>query len=421
MLRRLVVLVLVAVVVCSHGGARADEPTSLPAIDAAARFAELVRSGDKARAEGRLSDAVRAYSAALRIRRDARIRGKLGLIALEGGANAEAVGLLLEAFTDGHDAPRAERQKIFEAYERARPLVCRLDITVSHPGAEIRIDGVREPASAIDYFTFVAAGRHELRASLPGFTDALEVIDAPKGGRLRVALVLRPEAPPTHALPLPLPPAPGHDTADAGQLLRDTLRDAAPASMPGSSSSSSSTSAPASMPGSSAAGRWAFGAGPAFVFGGVSQLPASGFVASVERHLWEVFSARLDVRYAVSPYGIEGWPLRGLTVAAMPAACFARGIVFGCLLSHLGSIGHETDTSRTRPFSAWMFRFGLGASAGVDIPVRGPVFARITADAIVLQDVTPIRSGMNDSASLLWTGPPVMGGLSFAVVWRSGT
>ncbi|HVK70420.1 MAG TPA: hypothetical protein VM694_38470, partial [Polyangium sp.] len=204
MLLRLVRLVLVLVLVHVAGLARADDaPGTSTRLDQAAHFAELVRKGDQARAAGKLSAAVGAYSEALRIREDARLRGRLGLIALEGGATAEAVGLLLLAVVDGHDMPPGERKEIVEAFLRTRPLVCRLDINVSHLGAEVRIDGELQPASLKrnDFYAFVMPGRHDVRASLPGYRDAVKTIEAPKGGRERVPLELVPNPPPAPSSP----------------------------------------------------------------------------------------------------------------------------------------------------------------------------------------------------------------------------
>lgn len=419
---RLAWLVLVLLLV--PGLASADDvPSSSPSASSAtvraARFAELARKGDKARAAGRLSEAVEAYSDALQIREDARIRGRLGLIALEGGAIAEAVQHLFLAFIDGHDIPPSERRQIVAAFERARPQVCRLDVTVSHLGAEVWIDGELEPASIgrNDFYAFVKPGRHEIRARLSGFKDAVVMIDAPKGGRETVPLLeLQPIPPPS-----PPPSSASSPPASASSVPPSApsmpVAASSPPSRPAASSSAPSTSA-ANSPNSQMGPRWSVGAGGVLVLGAVSQLPASGFVVSVDREVARPVSVRLDARAAWSPFDIEGWPIRGVTVGVLPALCVTRSLFFGCFLGHLGGIGHETNTIRTPPSSAWRFRGGVGTSAGIELHAWGPFRIRLTADVVILRDRTPLRSG---TLNEIWSGPSVMGGFSLATVWRSGT
>ena len=282
--------------------------------------------------------------------------------------------------------------------------MCRLDITVSHLGAEVWIDGEIEPASIgrNDFYVFVKPGRHEIRARLSGFKDAVQTVDAPKGGRETVPLlVLEPIPPPSSAPAMP-----------AAATL-------APSPLAASSFPNSAPSKPAARPPNSPMERrWSFGAGGVLVLGAVSQFPASGFVVSVDREVAPPVSVRLDARAAWSPFDIEGWPIRGVTVGVLPALCVTRSLFFGCFLGHLGGIGHETNTIRMPPSSAWRFRGGAGASAGIELHAWGPFQVRFTADVVVLRDRTPLRSG---SMEEIWSGPSVMGGFSLAAVWRSGT
>ncbi|MDI3290469.1 tetratricopeptide repeat protein [Polyangium sp. 15x6] len=374
-------LVLVLVLVANLARA-ADAPSTPGRVDEAARFAELVRAGDKARAAGKLSEAVSAYSAALQIRRDARIRGRLGLVALEAGATAEAVGFLLDAIMDGHGAPPAEQRQIHEAYLRARPLVCRLDITVSHLGAEVRIDGELEPGARTknDFFVFVEPGKHEVRASLPGFADAIVNVEAPKGERAPVALNLTPLPAPSSP-PAPEPPA---------------------ASRPASSARSST---PGSKP-----RRWTPFVGTTVIYSAVSPLPAFGAVAFSEWPVGEVFSWRLDVRGAFSPRD-ESVSVRGALVGAWPGFCGTARWFSGCLLA----VGGAINRSRIIPaVSEWQRFLGFGAGAMAAVPL-GPLNVRILLDAVVLVDNYPLVVGGGPAG---WSDNQIMAGLSVMAAVR---
>ncbi|MDI1435386.1 tetratricopeptide repeat protein [Polyangium sorediatum] len=387
--------VFVLVLVLVGGVSRADEPPGPPSrIDQAARFAELVREGDRARAAGRTSAAVQAYSEALRIRDDPAIVGRLGLVALEGGATAEAVSYLLRAIIDGHDVPPAERRRIQDAYERARPQVCRVDVALSHLGADVLIDGELERASSTagEFYVFTSPGRHEVRATLGGFHDAIETIDAPKGGRVRVSLVLTPLPPPS---PPPAPEAPA------------TSKPASPAPSspcPAPNSKPPAPSAPNSKP-----RRWSPAFGATSIYGALAPLPTFGFVASSEWPFGEVFSARLDIRVAKSARDVEGAAIRGVILGAWPALCATAGRFSGCLLGTAGAIEQSwDDVSLWRPF------LGFGAGGTGRLISIGPAELRLSVDAAILLDNYPILLA---GGVKLWTGPPLLGSLSALVVF----
>ncbi|TKD09159.1 tetratricopeptide repeat protein [Polyangium fumosum] len=388
--------VFVLVLVLVGGVSRADEPPGPPSrIDQAARFAELVREGDRARAAGRTSAAVQAYSEALRIRDDPAIVGRLGLVALEGGATAEAVSYLLRAIIDGHDVPPAERRRIQDAYERARPQVCRVDVALSHLGADVLIDGELERASSTagEFYVFTSPGRHEVRATLGGFQDAIETIDAPKGGRVRVSLVLTP-------LPAPSPPP---------------APEAPATSKPASPAPSSPCPAPSSKPPAprSPARRWSPSFGATVLYGPVSPLPSFGVVASSDWPLGEVFSWRLDLRGAFSPRD-EGNAVRGALIGAWPGACGTVRWFSGCLLAAGGALHRSRITPRTPAFSEWHRFLGFGAGAMAAIPL-GPLNVRILLDAVVLIDDYPLVAGGGPAG---WSGNQIMAGLSIMAAMR---
>ena len=393
----------------------ADEHTPATRVEDAA-FSELARAGDNARAAGRLSDAVRAYRAALDLKNDAVIAGRLGLVAFEGGAIALSVDFLLRGITDGQKASLAERRQVKDAYDRARSLVCRVNVSVSNSTAEVSIDGEPQPwaTSKGEFYVFVLPGRHTVRARLDGYEDATEIIDAPKGEELPVRLTLSPLKEKPESVPTPSPEPP---PTPAPTIAKET-----PA--PIQATQATQTSAPLKRDDSTikTSSPWSVGAGPVVVVGAVSQWPAFGFVGSIDLKIGEVASLRLDARGASSPYLLKEWPIRGWTMGILPALCARRSLYFGCVQAHLGAIGHDTNTASPPPSSVWKIRGGIGASLGLEPQIQGPWHVRIAGDLLLFQDETPVRAFADVSGKPpIWTGLPVLAGLSVIVVWRHGT
>ena len=390
---------------------RADAPTPATRVDDAVRFADLARSGDKARADGRLSDAVRAYTAALELKNDAVIAGRLGLVAFNGGAIALSVNFLLRGVTDGQKASLAERHQVKDAYDLARSLVCRVNVSVSQLDAVVSIDGEPQPwaTSRGEFYAFVLPGRHVFRAHLEGYEDATETIDAPKGEELPVRLTLSPLKEKPESVPAPSPEPP---PKPAPTIAKET-----PA--PIQAQQPTQTAAPLKRDDSTIKqfSPWAFGFGPVMVVGAVSQWPAFGFVGSAHKKIDDVFLVRFDARWAEAQNDLEGRPIRGMTFGVLPAGCAFSGVFSACLLGHIGAIVHRIDSPVS--ISLWRHAVGLGASIGFDKPIGRHFGVRFAADFVILPDRVDVNSGTSGQHTI-WSGPPVLGGLSLSV-WRSGT
>ncbi|HRI65760.1 MAG TPA: hypothetical protein PK156_16050 [Polyangium sp.] len=355
-------------------------------------FAQFVREGDRARWAGRNPDAIAAYQKALDLRDDTRIRGRLGLVCLEGGAPVKAANNLLPAFLDISSIPPRERQAIKDGYERARSAVSRIKIDVSHLAADVFIDGNSVPLKrdANSFHIFATPGPHEIRATLAGHEDARDTVDSKKGGVVAVSLVLK-------LIPPPPPPPP------APPLIANEKRNGMTATTP----------KPSFLVKPSP---WSVGAGVVALSGAISYVPATGVIAEVERRYGEWFSIRLDARAAWSPQYVTTRPLRGFTYAGLLGACATRTRYFGCGQAHLGAIGISLDTDK--PYTWWNWRFGLGATAGVQLPINRVFQARFALDVLFFSGDTRILSGSYDKPSVLWSGPPVLGGFSVTLVWR---
>jgi hypothetical protein len=149
------------------------------------------------------------------------------------------------------------------------------------------------------------------------------------------------------------------------------------------------------------------GLGVAGVYGAVAPLPGLGFVGWIGRRWGSLYSVELDLRAAWSPYGIAGEPVRGISVAALPALCVHHSDFALCAEAHVGGIIHQYDYSNFEG-SAGDFRFGLGAKGVWRIPLSGPVAVRVAGDLILLTDDTAVKVAQD----VLWTGHPLLAGLT---------
>lgn len=177
---RAILLLLAGVFACMTGErvARADgwsPSTSTPANVETddARFQRLKAEGDRALAEKRLNDAIKAYGAALDVRRDPLIAGRIGLAISffdDPRAFETAASFLYEAVLDAAGVSSDEKNAFFAAYVRMRKLVCKLNVSTNEANA--RVDLGDGPKSQLpSFFHFVKKGKGEGVASLEGRAD----------------------------------------------------------------------------------------------------------------------------------------------------------------------------------------------------------------------------------------------------------
>lgn len=352
-------------------------------------FEALVKAGDRARAQGRVSDAITAYDEALKIRPDPLVEGRFGLLVLEAGNAPRAAHLLLRAIEEAKGATADEVDAFYRAYRAARKQVCRLDVETNVVGASIWVDGRKvADGTASDFWAFVRPGPHEVRASLEGHEDDVQRVELPAGGSERIALFLRPvEA---------RAAAPGASSRLAARDWRtwETREDMR---LP----------RPAASPAEVRRPSWAVGLGAAGAYGAVAPLPGLGVVGWIGRRLGPLYSVELDVRAAWSPYGIAGEPIRGISVAALPALCVNHAGISVCGEAHLGGIIFQYDYSGFSG-SAGHFRFGLGIKGSWRIPLSDAVAVRVAGDLVLLTDETAVHA----AGPVIWTGHPLLAGLS---------
>lgn len=401
---RLLLLVIMLVVLVVSSIVNADE-TSSTDVDRA--FAELVRNGDKARFAGNTSTAINAYQDALKLRNDPRIVGRIGLVALDGGATAESMNYLLRAILNGNRIPTPERQQIERAFNRTLNLVTRVDIDVSHLGADVFIDGEPERlgTTAGEFYVFILPGKHEVKATLAGHNAAVVSIDAPKGGTIRVKLVLTP-IPLNETVPEPAPVVTCEPCKQNADSTNATITQPTP---PASTTPNHTADDDERV-------QWMPGIGATVVYGAVSPYPAGGFVLSSQWKLNSVMSFGFDFRAAMSPRGIEGYAIRGTTLSLLPSVCVTREWFTGCLVGHAGIMWHSSNAPRVsiiRPAVGGGASFGAKFARYKSVDFHAKLFGEL------LLDEYPIQAGAGGIfTKALWTGPQFLTGVSIMAVWH---
>ena len=125
-------------------------------------------------ASGRLSDAVSAYDNAIKLKHDALVRGRLGLALMmfeDPKVWVDAAMLLQSAVSEMAGVSAAERREFFNAYERVRRHVCKLEVVTNDVNSDIDLGNGSTGPSHGAFWTFVAPGKHTLIARLKGRED----------------------------------------------------------------------------------------------------------------------------------------------------------------------------------------------------------------------------------------------------------
>jgi hypothetical protein len=387
---------------------RAQPPAPAPAAPAKApTFEEHVRAGDSARAAGRLKDAISAYVAALQLKDDPSVAGKLGLILFRLKDTRRAANMLVRAIEDQTVLSPRERTQVLAAWEAVRSKVCRLTIDPGPAGAEILIDGnVIDEAAAGPFVLFVDPGEHEVTARLKGYEDDTKRFTAPKGGVETVTLDPRPIAPPhvvAPAAPAPTPPAPSSAMARApgtsGADIATTKKrspflpsEIAVSAGAGTVWGLSPSSAPALGPSASASVRWN-------VTPSVMLSAAGSFSA-----LWSL------------PAGQQGTALHGDTYVAGIHGCGQWRWVFGCALVDIATVDYRLVRDTQALWLGTPVIPALGIGGGVELPHTSRFRARLRGEvARTFRQPTLTVDGRT-----VWMAPGFIGGVTLEGVVAFG-
>ncbi|MDI3291963.1 hypothetical protein, partial [Polyangium sp. 15x6] len=350
---------------------------------------------------------------ALNVRPDPLVSGRLGLVLVEGGRPEDAAELLLYAL---HQAPattpaeRAERRRFFEAHEVARAHGSWVEIFVSHAGARVTVDGInRNEAGRSAFWTFVAGGEHEIRATLDGFEEAVVKFRAVKGKDMKVSVPLTartvertertaeqapaiyvPEKDPTTTLSAVVS-GPSFTKQEDPFAYDDQLKESA-------------------NEGERKGLRGFVGAGPVVVFGVASWMPAVGATIAGGVRPNDYVSIGLEGRVAWLTTGVADQPISAMTAGGIASVCGHYKWFLGCALGHLGVINIDIPSQTYKPASYVNIRPGGGLRFGGTIPVTGNFVLHTTADVLALTRGLGIVVG----DTIISKQPPVMIGLNVA-------
>jgi len=373
------------------------DPEAIRAAAEEARFGEYVQRGDRARASGRMADAVLAYSEALNIRPDPLIAGRLGVVLVKLGKPTRAAHLLHDAINRDWRASPAEREQFKTAYDAARAVVCMLDVTISHVPERTLLDGEPiNPKHRTGFFLFAMPGEHEIRASLTGYRDGRAIFTACKGGSLDVPVTLTPlpsDPPPQEPAAIPAPrslpemrmkPLGNSRLGIAGAVA---VVDGKPLSKqedpyayddsPGGDGKKSGV-------------RGSVGVGPVMVLGVASWIPAVGMAISAGVRPSSFLSVELEVRAAWLASGIRDGSIQAMTAGGILSMCGRWRWAFGCALGHAGIIKIDFARDPYEGTTNVAFRPGIGGRAGADIPLASSFAVRVLADVLALSTSTRI-------------------------------
>jgi len=345
---------------------RAEDPPAVTTAPTTPDFAAHVQAGDRARAQGRWTEAVLAYVEALKLKDDPAVYGRLGLVLARLGENRRAANMLVRAVEDQAVLTPAERAEVSKAWEIVRARVCRLTITVNQMGADLFVDDVLvDEASPGGIVLFVDPGEHVVTARLKGFHEASANVVAEKAGVATAALELRPLEPPA----APSPSVPPSSSASGSQGM---ATDVPKAERP-----------EAAMPKPTATPRpWRIvvGAGPAVLWG-LAPSPVVGPSVSVSVR-WEVVSVGGSARAMWSlPVGRDGTAIAAVAYNGTAHGCGHWGLLFACALFQVAAVEFGPRTAAVRDHSIGVVAVpALGLSGGLEVPQGSRIQARLRGE-----------------------------------------
>ncbi len=197
--------VVLALLTNADRAARADEPASFIASDRAAsdRADELAKQALTLAKAGRWNESEPVMREAWNLKRSHDIAGNLGIIEAHLEQWPSAAEHLKYAYKTFPGNGKPEQKKLLElTIATVLPHVVAVKVGVNVEKAEVFVDGRSVGLTPLAEAVFVEPGRRSIAAKRQGYLDALQEVDAPRGGNVEVSLALRPEAPPSWRPPL---------------------------------------------------------------------------------------------------------------------------------------------------------------------------------------------------------------------------
>lgn len=399
---------VVGVCLCTSTVVRADESAghspSLTDDEKDALFAARVAKAERASLAGHIDDAAAAYRAALDLYPDPIIKGRLGLMLVKLGQVDKAAQELHEAVTRGQGAGPLERQEVLAAYDKARAATTWVNVNISHAGTKVTCDdSARNPEGFSSFWMFAMPGEHTLRATLDGYSEAVQTFTAKPGDEITITLNLTPDETALRKKRREFPPyimssnvATDANYSRAEDPFYEEPKDTKPAKKPTGT-------------------RFSVSGGVVSVFGVASWNPAIGAVLGVGLRPKEFLSLGLEARAAWLTTGVGGAQISAMTAGGLISLCGHVKWFFACPLGHLGVIRTEgaEATFRVPPFN--FLRPGFGGRLGVRFRPMGQFDLQATAEAIALTRPTRVFVGSEmivDQPAVL-IGAQITGGWEF--------
>lgn len=367
----------------AQGSGTAHTPTVNSADNQdAVTMAALIAKGNRERQLGRFPEAAQAWSDALALGDDPLTGGRLGVLLVKFGDATLAAGYLLDALDRATSATRQERIEFLDAYDRARKLTCRVTINVSHAHAKISFDGELKQDDGITSFTmFVKPGKHELRATLDGFNDAVASFDAEKGTEMTVPLNFVPKVDELPDLPPPSKSLSVYRNMPAMQWSSNVATD------PNYSTKEDPFYEPP-KPAPKKVETWprfSVSGGLVALSGIASWRPALGPVIGVGMYVNKYFSIGLEGRAAwLTTEIVDGYGLNAKTLAGLASVCGHFRWLFGCAVGHVGQIVIDAPSQIYDVNYLSIIQPGFGARLGARIPIVGSFFVRPSFEVVRL-------------------------------------
>ncbi|AUX46754.1 uncharacterized protein SOCE26_082630 [Sorangium cellulosum] len=223
-LRKLLFLPLISLSLTAAPAAFAQSAAAPHAAAPADPAADALRRAHAARRAGRWQEAEAAYRAAFAAAPHPAIEGELGLCELSLHKYVDAATHLRRALYNPRSLSPAQRQRFDDGLLRAEREVVGVEFVLSHPKAEVFLDGRFIGRGQPEYRFYVEPGRHEVRASLEGHVTQHVPFERWAGDVTAFPVVLDPipRAPPREVIVRTTPPVPdrsGRNLRIAGASL----------------------------------------------------------------------------------------------------------------------------------------------------------------------------------------------------------
>jgi len=300
---------------------------------------------------------------ALELRDDPLVAGRFGLVLVEFREYDLAAVRLFQAIEYGAGANDAERNRFFQTFLAAKKETCRLDVIVAQNGVKLEFDDEPRFENRREFWVFVKAGKHKLKASLEGFEEQTIEFDAPKGGQLNFTISLTPVKPPEKPKNQP-------DPSPSPSVPESTKPDGKPAAVICEEKPVKGAN-PAGKNGSFVGG---VGGGLGL---GTTPTPAVGpnaFVGWRSRSWWEI-GAEARIAWTLVPD--ERFPeTQFVTWSAMFVPCGRwKKRILGCGLLELDGV-HRLGAAEGRLLP------GLGVRAGLEFETRRWLSLQFVGDVV---------------------------------------